>query len=250
MKEKEKTKITEKEVQAYLFSMRDEEYKRFSGSLMPTVDADSIIGVRVPTLRKYARALAKNADVSSFLQTLPHRYYEENNIHAFLIEQNGNFEETVAALNAFLPFVDNWATCDSLAPRILAEYPEKTLSQVLTWLAAEHPYTVRYAIGTLMRYYLDERFHPRYLALVAAIRSDEYYVNMMVAWYFATALAKQWDSALPYISSYRLSNWIHNKTIQKAIESYRIAEAQKNILREYRIKIKNKDKTKGDCQNV
>ena len=216
--------------------MRDAQYKDFCASLMPTVDPDTVIGIRTPHLRKYAKALAKEGRTGDFLAALPHTYFEENQLHAFLIEQIGEYEATVTALDTFLPFVDNWATCDSMSPRVLGKYPDALMEKIGEWLTASHTYTIRYAIGLLMRYFLDERFSPEYLAWVAAIRSDEYYVNMMIAWYFATALAKQYDAALPYITECRLPVWIHNKTIQKAVESYRITQEQKALLRTYRIK--------------
>lgn len=223
-------------IRAHLLSLSDAEYSSFSASLMPTVDPKTVIGVRTPLLRRYARTLSKEGDIESFLDDLPHAYYEENNLHAFLIEQIGDFEKTLYALEAFLPYVDNWATCDSMSPKVFERHTAALLPRIREWLNSDHPYTVRYAIGLLMRYYLDEHFLREYAELVASVRSDEYYVNMMIAWYFATALAKQYDSILPYITEQRLPVWIHNKTIQKAIESYRISPEQKNLLRTYRIK--------------
>ena len=228
--------MVENTIQARLFEYRDEKYGRFSASLMPTVDPHTVIGVRIPILRKYAKELAREGNVAPFLETLPHTYFEENNLHAFLIEQIGDWDATVAALDAFLPYVDNWATCDSMSPKILGKYPDALLLKIQEWLQSGRVYTVRYAIGLLMRYYLEDNFSSEHPKKVASIRSDEYYVNMMIAWYFATALAKQYETILPYITEGLLPTWIHNKTIQKAIESYRISPQQKTLLRAYRIK--------------
>ncbi len=211
-----------------LFSMQDKEYKKFISALLPTVDPETIIGIRTPALRAYAKKMTGR---EAFMRNLPHKYYEENNLHAFLIEQIRDYDACIAALNAFLPYVDNWATCDSMRPRILKKEPVRLLSDIERWLASDHTYTVRFGIQLLMLYYLDENFDPVYLKRVAAIQSGEYYVNMMIAWYFATALAKQYDATLPYIKERRLSPWVHAKTIQKAVESYRITSEQKAVLR-------------------
>ena len=178
------------------------------------------------------------------------KYYDENNLHAFLIAQTKNFDECIEKIDSFLPFVDNWATCDSLRPKCFKDNTDRLLVHIYRWINSNHTYTVRFGIEMLMLFYLSDKFDEKYLKTVASITSNEYYINMMIAWYFATALAKQYDTAIKFLENNKLPLWVHNKTIQKAIESYRIAEAQKNILREYRIKIKNKDKTKGDCQNV
>ena len=214
-----------------LFSMQDKEYKRFISALLPTVDAETIIGIRTPVLRAYAKKMENR---EAFMCDLPHKYYEENNLHAFLIEQIRDYDACIAALNAFLPFVDNWATCDSMRPRALKKEPQKLLSQIEIWLCTEHTYTVRFAIQLLMLYYLEDRFDPRHLARVASVKSEEYYVNMMIAWYFATALAKQWDATIPYLEEKRLAPWVHGKVIQKAIESYRICEERKCYLRSFK----------------
>lgn len=211
-----------------LFSMQDKEYRKFISALLPTVDPKTIIGIRTPVLRAYAKKMAGR---EAFMRDLPHKYYEENNLHAFLIEQIRDYDACISALNAFLLYVDNWATCDSMRPRALKKEPVRLLADIERWLASDHTYTVRFGIQLLMLYYLDEYFDPTYLKRVSAIQSDEYYVNMMIAWYFATALAKQYDSALPYIKERRLSPWVHAKTIQKAIESYRITPEQKAGLR-------------------
>ena len=226
-------------IQAHLFSMQDVGYKAFQSALMPSVSPDAIIGVRTPLLRKYAKELHREGKSDEFLSSLPHRYYEENNLHAFLIEQIEDFDQTVLALEVFLPYVDNWATCDSMAPRVLGKHPELLLEKIKMWILSPHTYTIRYAIGLLMRFFLDERFNTEYSDIVASVRSEEYYVNMMIAWYFATALAKQYDSTLPYLTERQLPTWIHNKTIQKAVESYRITVEQKQFLRTLRLKGSN-----------
>lgn len=220
--------------------MRDEAYKQFQCTLMPTVDPSTVIGVRTPALRRYAGELAKEESTVDFLLSLPHDFYEENNLHAFLIEQMRGLQETVDALDRFLPYVDNWATCDSMSPKVFAKCPEVLLPKIEEWLCSEKTYTVRYAIGLLMRYFLDDRFCISYVERVASIRSEEYYINMMIAWYFATALAKQYDAILPFLTERRLSLWVHNKAIQKAVESYRITNEQKAHLRSLKMKSKRR----------
>jgi len=211
-----------------LLSMADEEYKEFSAKLMPTVCKDKVIGIRIPVLRKFAKTLT---DYGDFLQNLPHKYFEEDNLHAFLIERETDFDRCIQKLDAFLPFVDNWATCDSMKPKVLKTEPEKLLSHINRWINSEDVYAVRYGINLLMSYYLDEHFDEKFLKLVCDIKSDEYYINMMRAWYFATALAKQYEKTLPYIEKQMLDKWTHNKTIQKAVESFRITKEQKTYLR-------------------
>ena len=221
-------------IQQRLFELQDTEYKAFHAKLMPTVSLDVIIGVRTPALRKLAKELWRELpgdDVQSFLETLPHEYYEENNLHGFFIESIKDYEDCVRALDAFLPYVDNWATCDLMSPKVLGKYPAKLLEKVRLWLADSHPYTVRFAIGMLMRFYLDKEFDIAYPEMVAGVQSEEYYVNMMRAWYFATALAKQYEAVLPYIEENRLDVWTHNKAIQKAVESLRITPEQKSYLK-------------------
>lgn len=219
------------EIQTYLFSMQDDGYRAFQCRLMPTVDAEAVIGVRTPLVRKYAKKIAGSATTDTFLQALPHQYYEENNLHAFLIEEIKNFDDCIAALNAFLPCVDNWATCDSMNPKILGKHKEKLLDAVESWLSSHHTYAVRFGIKMLMTWFLDADFSPTHLEKVANVHSEEYYIKMMISWYFATALAKQYDTTLPYLEKHQLSPWIHTKTIQKATESYRLTEEQKVYLR-------------------
>lgn len=211
--------------------MGEEEYKEFSSGLMPTVEKSTVIGIRTPILRKFAKGLDNYED---FLADLPHDYFEENNLHAFLIEREQDFEKCIEKLNAFLPYVDNWATCDSMKPRVLKKEPDKLLVYIKKWLKSKDVYAVRYAINLLMSFYLDENFDKRYLKLVADVKSAEYYINMMRAWYFATALAKQYEDTLTYIENNKLDQWTHNKTIQKAVESYRITKEQKEYLKTLR----------------
>lgn len=223
-------------IQQALFALQDPEYRAFHCRLMPTVDPERVIGVRIPALRKLAKELARTPQAMAFLQALPHFYYEENNLHGLLLCQTRDYAETVALLEAFLPHVDNWATCDLLAPAAFRGTPPQLPAQLRLWLDREHPYTVRFALGMLLRFYLDGAFRPCYLDWAAGVRREEYYINMMLAWYFATALAKQYEEALPYLQQHRLPRWVHNKTIQKAVESYRITPEQKAYLRTLRWK--------------
>ena len=233
----QKDKMIE-QIQAELFSLQDAEYKAFHSKLMPTINPDTIIGVRTPALRALARKIqtVPGIDLDLFKASLPHQYYEENNLHAFLIEQCRDYDTCIWELDCFLPYVDNWATCDMMRPKCFKKHTEELLGKIEQWLGSAHTYTVRFGIEMLMVYFLEENFDPKYLAMVAKIQSDEYYINMMIAWYFATALAKQWDSTLQYLTEERLPLWVHNKTIQKAIESYRITQEQKEMLRRLRRK--------------
>lgn len=219
-----------------LFEFQDLNYRDFQSRLMPTVPKERIIGVRTPVLRKYAAEFAKRENAAEFLQTLPHKYYEEDNLHGFLIEKIRDFEQCIDALDKFLPYVDNWATCDMMSPKVLKKYPQELLVAVKRWIASEHVYEVRFAIGCLMKYYLEDNFSEEYADMAAAVESEEYYIKMMQAWYFATALAKQYERILPYIEKKRLEPWVHNKAIQKAVESYRITPEQKTYLKTLKIK--------------
>ena len=214
-----------------LFALQDLKYKKFHSKLMPTIDSDVIIGVRTPDLRKLTKELKGTPEAEQFLTELPHHYYEENNLHAFLIETIKDFDVCIAALNEFLPYVDNWATCDMMAPKVLKKDLPKLYEWVKLWIASGETYTIRFGVNMLMKYYLDEAFLQEYPKLVASIRSEEYYIKMVVAWYFATALAKQYEAVLPYLLEHRLDVWTHNKTIQKAVESYRITPEQKAFLK-------------------
>lgn len=219
-----------------LFALQDLSYQSFQGKLVPTIASETIIGVRVPELRKFAREIRKTQEASAFLRQLPHRYYDENILHGLLISQPMPYGEVLAHLDAFLPYVDNWAVCDLISPQAFRKHPPDLPERLRAWMTAEHPYTVRFAVGALMGFYLDDTFRPEYAGWVSELRSGEYYINMMIAWYFATALAKRYGEILPYLEERRLSDWVHNKTIQKAVESYRIAPEQKAYLRTLRIK--------------
>ena len=219
-----------------LFRLQDVGYRDFLSKLMPTVNADTIIGVRTPQLRRYAKQLIKGGDASEFLSDLPHAYFDENQLHIFIISEIKDFDTCLAEVDRFLPFVDNWATCDLLSPKVFRTHRAELLESINVWIASDETYTVRFGIGMLLEHYLDEAFDPSHLDKIAAIRSDEYYVNMMVAWYFAEALAKQWDTALPYLEGMKLDVWTHNKAIQKAIESRRIPDDRKSYLRSLKVK--------------
>ena len=222
-------------VQADLFAIQDLAYRDFQAKLMPTVNKETVIGVRTPSLRAYAKKFGKTDNVSAFLEVLPHKYYEENNLHGLLIEQIKAYPSCIAALDRFLPYIDNWATCDLLAVRTVKNHLNSYIKKIDRWLESEHIYTIRFGINMLMRYYLEEEFKLEYPGKVAAIRSEEYYVNMMIAWFFATALAKQWDAAVPYLQDPVLEPWTHNKTIQKARDSLRITPEQKEYLKTLRV---------------
>ncbi len=228
--------MTPKEITALLYENADPEYRLFQAKLMPGVDIERIIGVRTPILRKLAKDLAKDPDIDVFLNDLPHKTYDENNLHGFIISECKDYEKSVKYVDAILPYVDNWATCDLLSPKAFKKNRGRLIADIDRWLASSGTYTVRFGIEMLMSHYLDEDFKPEYLEKLTAIKSGEYYVNMVLAWFFATALAKQWDDAVKYIEQKRLSVWVHNKTIQKAAESYRITDEQKNYLRGLKIK--------------
>lgn len=219
-------------IQSDLFNMRDEKFAQFNASLMPTTRQQNIIGVRTPDLRKYAKTLS-NPD--KFLSELPHKYFEENQIHAFILSDIHDFGKTVHMVEEFLPYIDNWATCDQLIPKSFAKNTDKLLPWIKKWIKSNHTYTVRFAIGLLMRFYLGEKFNSIYATMVINIKSDEYYINMMRAWYFATALAKNWDDIIGIIENKKLDQWTHNKTIQKAKESFRISDEQKQYLTKLKI---------------
>mgnify|MGYP004601554271 FL=1 len=218
--------ITEK-----LFEKQDLGYREFHAGLMPTVEKEKIIGVRTPQLRSLAREMRDKPEAAAFMQSLPHTYYEENNLHGMLISQETDYARTVARLQAFLPYVDNWATCDLIRPKAFRSCPAPLLPQLREWLSSSHPFTVRFGMEMLMAYYLDDAFFPEQLTWVAEAETEEYYVRMMTAWYFATALAKQYDAAVVFLKQRRLSAWTHRKTIQKAVESNRISQEKKAYLR-------------------
>ncbi len=220
-------------IQKELFALQDTAYRDFHARLMPNIDKEKIIGVRTPALRKLAASVPPET-CAAFLADLPHTYYEENNVHACLISAIRTFDEALSETERFLPYIDNWATCDMFFPKVFQKNPETLLPHIRRWLACNAEYTVRFGIGCLMRLFLGEAFRPEYPAMVAEIRKDAYYIRMMIAWYFATALAKQYDAVLPYLTEHRLDSWVHNKTIQKAVESYRIPAETKLYLRTLR----------------
>lgn len=213
-----------------LFSLQDKKYQEMQYKIIPNIDNSTIIGVRTPELRKLAKEIVKE-DYKSFLEELPHKYFEENQLHAFIISEIKDYDECINYINKFLPYIDNWETCDTLIPKVFKKNTDKLIIEVKKWIKSKEPYTIRYSVGTLMRFYLNDEFKEEYLNIVSKIKSNEYYVNMMIAWYYATALAKQYDSTIKYIESNKLDTWVHNKTIQKAIESYRITDKQKEYLR-------------------
>ena len=223
------------EIVAELFRLQDQKYAAMQTKIIPTVEADKIIGVRTAELRVFARKLFNDEDIAAFLTDLPHQYFDENQLHAFVISLEKDFDKCIAETNAFLPFIDNWATCDQLSPKVFKKEPEKLLPYINTWIQSDKVYTVRFAISMLMQHFLDKRFDSKYADMVAAVRSEEYYVNMMIAWYFATALAKQYASILPYLEEKKLDDWTHNKAIQKSVESNRITTEQKAYLKTLKV---------------
>ena len=224
------------EIQKYLFENQDTEYRDFQSKLIPDVDKEYFIGVRTPVLRKYAKELLKAGEYAGFLSELPHKYFDENQLHAFIISGIKDFDVCIAETEKFLPYINNWATCDQMSPKCFAKNKEALLKNIYEWLESGETYTVRFAIGMLMSHFLDGDFDEKYLKTVSAVKSEEYYINMMIAWYFATALAKQYETTLPFIENKALEKWTHNKAIQKAIESYRITDEQKAYLKTLKIK--------------
>ena len=226
----------EDRIKQKLFELKQQNLKEFTSKLIPNVDSKNILGIKIPLLRNLAKELYKEYDCNSFLQNLPHVYHEENHLHAFMIEQVKDYDECLKLTEAFLPYVDNWAVCDCFKPTVFKRNKKKLLLEIKKWITSEHTYKIRFAISMLLTHYLEDEFEPSLLEMVANVNSQEYYVKMVVAWYFATALAKQWDSSIKYLQNKRLSDWVHNKTIQKAIESFRITKEQKEYLRTLKIK--------------
>lgn len=222
------------EVQKRLFALRDEEYQAFTAKLIPNIPPERVIGVRSPAVKALAKELKNTPLAEEFMQILPHEYNEEYILHGLLLSEEKDFEKTVSLLDAFLPFVDNWAVCDSISPKAFKKADGELTTEIRRWLASGRDYTVRYALGCLMKYFLDDKFRPEYLDLAVNIESGEYYVNMMRAWYLATALAKQYDSTVPILEEKRLDRWTHNKTIQKAVESFRVSVEHKEYLKTLR----------------
>lgn len=224
------------EIRDELFSLQDEKYRDFQAGLIPGKGTDVMIGVRTPALRKLAKELLKKGDVTEFLRDLPHKYFDEDQLHAFILSEIKDYDVCINEVGLFLPYVDNWATCDQMSPKVFKKHKEELLIHIKSWINSDKTYTVRFAIGMLMQHYLDDDFSPVYPEMVSAIKSDEYYINMMIAWYFATALAKQYDEIIPYIEEKRLDPWTHNKAIQKSVESYRITQEQKDYLKTLKIR--------------
>ena len=218
-----------------LYALRDIGYADFQSKLVPNIPRERFIGVRTPDMRKLAKQLAKEENAQAFMADVPHTYYDENILHALLIGESRDYGACIRAIDAFLPYVDNWAVCDILSPKVLSKNKPDLLERIRGWIASAHPYTCRFGMEMLMTWFLDADFQSEYLELPAGVRSEEYYVRMMVAWFFATALAKQWDAAIPYLQQARLDRWTHHKTIQKAIESYRIPQERKAYLRTLRL---------------
>ena len=223
------------EVRRDLFKLQDTEYRDLLRRLIPTVLPEAIIGVRTPELRKYGRELRKRTDAGVFLRDLPHGYFDENQLHAFIISETKDFNDCVGEVCAFLPYIDNWATCDQLCPKVFGRHRDELLPFVKQWISSGLTYSVRFAIGMLMRFFLDGDFDVSYPEAVLAVRTDEYYVNMMRAWYFATALAKRYEEIIPVICERRLDPWTHNMTIKKAAESYRITDERKEFLKSLKV---------------
>ncbi|MGM9522618.1 MAG: DNA alkylation repair protein [Oscillospiraceae bacterium] len=223
-------------VQERLLAMQDIKYRDFQAKLIPTIPKETIIGVRTPELRKLARELSKMPEGMEFLKILPHEYFEENNLHGFMIGNIRNFDAALLEVERFLPFIDNWATCDQTSPKALKKNLPALYERIKVWIRSEHVYTVRFGLGMLLEHFLDENFRQEMLELAASVHSEEYYINMMSAWYFATALTKQYDAAIGYIEGFKLPKWTHNKTIQKAIESYRVPDERKAYLRTLKVK--------------
>ena len=226
------------EIKDALFALQDTAYRDFQTKLIPGLESGSMIGVRTPELRKLAKQMAKRDEIGEFLEVLPHTYFDENQLHAFILSERKDFEQCVEEVERFLPFVDNWATCDQMSPKVFKKHRPELLPYINKWIASDKTYTVRFGIGMLMEHFLDDDFDPSYPEMVSGIRSEEYYVNMMIAWYFATALAKQYEAVLPYLEENRLAPWTHNKTIQKAGESYRITPEQKGYLKGLKVELK------------
>lgn len=221
-------------LQKQLFKLQDEKYRDFHSKLIPDTGKEAVIGIRMPVLRKFAKTFGKTPEAEAFLLQLPHQFYEENNLHMMLVTEIKDYPTCMKAVKKFLPYIDNWATCDFPEPKCFRKHKQEVLEEIKDWIHSSETYTIRYGIGMLMRLFLDEDFSPEYLEMAAGVRSEEYYVNMMLAWYFATALAKQWDATIPYIEQHKFSDWVHRKTIQKAVESFRITPEQKVYLKSFR----------------
>ena len=228
--------MTVEGIREKLFELQDEKYRDFQQGLIPSVEQKEFIGIRTPALRKLAKELYKAGELDEFFRDLPHKYFDENQLHAFAISEIKDFDECMKALEEFLPFVDNWATSDQMSPKVFAKHKAELAEHIGKWISSGRTYSIRFAVGMLMQHYLDDAYDPSYPETVSKLRSGEYYVNMMKAWYFATALAKRYDEILPYIKDRKLDEWTHNKAIQKAVESYRITPEQKEYLKSLKIR--------------
>ena len=224
------------DIRKELYAQQDLGYKALQERTINNIDPDSIIGVRTPALRAYAKEIGKREDVSVFLKDVPHKFFDEDQLHAFIISGMKDYDECMNELEKFLPYVNNWATCDQMSPKVFKKHKAELLKHIKVWIKSKETYTIRFGVGMLMEHFLDEDFDPKYPEMVSKLRSEEYYVNMMIAWYYATALAKQYEAVIPYIKENRLAVWTHNKAIQKSIESYRITPEQKEYLRSLKIK--------------
>ena len=224
------------EIREELHKHQDLKYRDLQIKILPSVKPEVIIGVRTPELRKYAKQLSKREDIQEFLDDLPHKFFDEDQLHAFILSEMKDYEKCIGQLEIFLPHVNNWATTDQMSPKVFKKHRAELLKHINKWIKSKKPYTIRYGIGMLMEHFLEEDFDIKYPETVASVRSEEYYVNMMIAWYFATALAKQYDAILPFIENRKLDVWTHNKAIQKSVESYRITPEQKAYLKTLKIK--------------
>ena len=225
-----------KKIEDKLFELQDTKYRDFQVKLIPNIDSNTIIGVRTPELKKYAKELVKDNNYLEFINDLPHKYFDENQLHAFILSELKDYDECINFVNEFLPYVDNWATCDQLSPKSFKKNKDLLINEVNKWLKSKETYTIRFGIGVLMQHFLDDDFKPEYIEKVSKIKSNEYYVNMMIAWYFQVALTKQYKYAISYIENNRLDVWVHNKAIQKCLESYRISAKDKEYLRKLKRK--------------
>ncbi len=223
------------EIQKKLYNMQDEKYRSFNSKLIPDVPIEKQIGVRIPDIRRLAKEIKNTKEADKFLKCLPHEYFEENNLHGYLLETTDDFDEAIILTEIFLPFIDNWATCDTICPKVFKKNIPALYEKIKVWLMSGDTYTIRFAVNMLMKFFLDENFSEEVLILVAEIKNKEYYVNMVRAWFFATAMAKQREATLPYLKDKKLDKWTHNKTIQKCKESFRISNSDKELLKEMKL---------------
>ena len=221
-------------IQESLMLYKDDKNAAFQAKLTPGVPTDTFLGVKTPNIRIIEKQFRNLPEKETFLNALPHKYFDENMLHGIFISNMKSYDSVISAVNKFLPYIDNWAVCDSLRPNVFKKEKNGLIELIRGWISSQKTYVCRFGVGMLMTYYLDGDFSPEYLAIPAAIHSDEYYINMMIAWFYATALAKRWEDSLPYIENGTLDSWVHNKTIQKACESYRISDERKAYLKKFR----------------